>query len=115
MLEPTGFLNGMWLAFTKSILPLIPGAVGAAFALKFLGEALGAWQKITSFLTGLACAVYIAPLIIEAFSINSAKAQAGTEFLVGLFALATCRELFKEINEADLLGTIKRRYFGPKP
>lgn len=111
MIEPTGYIA----AFLKVAWSILPGVIGASIALKFLGEDLSRWQKITSFLTGLACAVYVAPIIIELMTISSAKTQSGIEFLVGLFALAACRELFREINEADIIGTIKRRYFGPKP
>jgi hypothetical protein len=102
----------MWLAIVKYLLPLLPGAVGSAIALKFLGEGLNWWQKLSSFAAGLACAVYIAPILIEWFAITGSRTHSGIEFLVGLFALATARELFKEINEADIIGTLKRRFLG---
>lgn len=113
MIEQPGVWAGIWAAitsFVKFILPLFPGAVGAALALKFLGEGIGRWQKVTSFAVGLASAAYVAPILVEWLSITSAKTQSGLEFLIGLFALAVTRELFKEINEADIIGSIKRKY-----
>jgi hypothetical protein len=114
MAEPTSTLAAVWLGVTKYLLPLLPGAVGSAVALKFLGDGLNWWQKLSSFAAGLACAVYIAPVLIEWFAITGARTHSGIEFLVGLFALATAREVFKEINEADIIGTLKRRYLGAK-
>ncbi|AMP13688.1 hypothetical protein CPter291_1414 [Collimonas pratensis] len=102
----------MGLAILKYLLPLLPGAVGSAVALKFLGDGLNWWQKLSSFVAGLACAVYIAPILIEWFVITGSRTHSGIEFLVGLFALATARELFKEINEADIIGALKRRFLG---
>jgi len=114
MPEPTSAAAAAWLAITKYLLPLLPGAMGSAVALKFLGEGLSWWQKLTSFGAGLACAIYIAPILIDWFCIAGSRTNSGIEFLVGLFALATCRELFKEINEADIIGSLKRRYLGAK-
>jgi len=112
MPEPTSTFAAVWLAIVKYLLPLLPGAVGSAIALKFLGEGLNWWQKLSSFAAGLACAVYIAPILIEWFAITGSRTHSGIEFLVGLFALATARELFKEINEADIIGALKRRFLG---
>lgn len=110
MIDQPGFWSAVGALLTKYILPLFPGAVGSALALKFLGEGINAWQKVTSFCVGLASAVYVGPLLIEWFSIAGAKTQSGLEFLIGLFALAVCRELFKEINEADIIGSFKRKF-----
>lgn len=114
MAEPTSTLVAMWLALVKCVVPLLPGAVGSAVALKFLGDGLNWWQKLSSFSAGLACAVYIAPVLIEWFAITGSRTHSGIEFLVGLFALAVAREVFKEINEADFIGALKRRYLGAK-
>ena len=98
----------------KHLLPLLPGAMGAVVALKFLGEGLNWWQKLSSFLAGLVCAVYVAPVVIDWFDISGVRITAGIEFLVGLFSLAISREIFNEINNADLITAIKRRYLGDK-
>ncbi|WP_235922753.1 holin [Rugamonas aquatica] len=92
----------------------MPGAAGAALSLKFLGGELGVGQKITSFAVGFVCACYLAPAAIDLFSIQGGRVHAGIQFLVGLFALATCRELFVEINSADLIGSLKRRFLGDR-
>jgi hypothetical protein len=96
----------------KSAATYLPGAVGAALSLKFLGADLTLWQKATSFAAGLACAGYVAPAAIEFWHIPGEHVPALLEFLVGLFALAVVRELFVEINSADLIGTLKRRFLG---
>ncbi len=49
----------------KHLLPLLTGAMGAVVALKFLGEGLNWWQKLSSFHAGLICAVYVAPVVID--------------------------------------------------
>ncbi|MGV7210508.1 holin [Oxalobacteraceae bacterium A2-2] len=90
----------------------LPGAMGAALALKFLGPALTVRQRITSFAAGLVCAAYLAPAVIEFFHIEGNRVHAGIQFLFGLFAMATARELFVEINNADLIGALKRRFLG---
>ena len=112
MAEPITTLSALAAALLKLAIAALPAAAGAAVSLKFLGEGLSRSQKLVSFLVGFACAVFIAPALIEYFSISGARVHSGVEFLVGLFALATCRELFTEINSADIIGAIKRKYFG---
>jgi hypothetical protein len=113
MAEPVSTLAAILASLAKWVLSLLPGAAGAAISLKFLGAELSKSQKLTSFAVGFACAIYIGPAIIELFpSASGPRAQPAIEFLVGLFGLATARELFAEINDADIIGAIKRRYFG---
>ncbi|MET3135459.1 hypothetical protein AAKU55_005769 [Oxalobacteraceae bacterium GrIS 1.11] len=112
MAEPVSTAAALGAAIIKSALSCLPGAAGAAVSLKFLGDGLSFSQKLISFSVGFACAVYIAPALIEFFNIGGERVHSGLEFLVGLFALATCRELFAEINSADIIGALRRRYFG---
>lgn len=112
MAEPVATLSAIVAALLKAAISYLPGAAGAAVSLKFLGADLNKSQKLVSFAVGFACAIYVAPALIEYFHIGGDRVHSGIEFLVGLFALATCRELFTEINDADIIGTIKRRYFG---
>lgn len=114
MQEPVIFTAPLWAAIIKYVLSLLPSAMGSVVALKFLGDGLRWWQKISSFIVGLICASYIAPLLTEWFSISGNHSHTGIEFLVGLFGMATIREIFKEINEADIIGAIKRRYLGER-
>jgi hypothetical protein len=100
--------------FFKHLLLLLPGAMGAVVALKFLGEGLCWWQKLSNFLAGLSCAVYVAPVVVDWLDIINVRFVAGIEFLVGLFGLAIAREIFSEINDADILDAIKRKYLGAK-
>jgi hypothetical protein len=112
MAEPVSTLAAILAAIGKCALSFLPGAAGAAVSLKFLGDNLTLSQKLISFMVGFACAVFIGPALIEFFDISGARVHSGVEFLVGLFALATTRELFTEINSADLVGALKRRYLG---
>jgi len=110
MQDTTNFFTSIF----KYLLPLLPGAMGAVVALKFLGEGLNWWQKLSSFSVGLLCAVYVAPIAIDWFDISGVRITAGVEFLVGLFSLAVSREIFNEINSADIIAAIKHRYLGEK-
>jgi len=111
MAEPVS-TGAAFAGLIRDALAYLPGAAGAALSLQFLGQALTLLQKLTSFAVGFVCAVYLAPAAIELFGIQGDRVHAGIQFLTGLFALATCRELFVEINTADLIGAIKRRFLG---
>ncbi|UQN68264.1 holin [Burkholderia multivorans] len=91
---------------------LLPGAIGSLIALGFIGEGLTRKQKVASFLSGAAVAYYGGPLIVVWFAIGDNGAQQAIGFLVGLFGLAVTKELFKEINNADFIGALKRRFLG---
>lgn len=112
MAEPVATLAAILSALAKAAISYLPGAAGAAVSLKFLGGELSRSQKLISFAAGFACAVYVAPAVIDMFSIEGARVHSGIEFLTGLFSMAICRELFTEINDADIIGAIKRRYLG---
>lgn len=99
-------------ALAKAAISYLPGAAGAVVSLKFLGGDLSRSQKLISFAAGFACAVYLAPAAIDFFNITGPRVHSGIEFLTGLFSMAVCRELFTEINQADIIGTLKRRFFG---
>lgn len=91
---------------------LLPGAIGSLVALGFIGEGLTWKQKAMSFLSGAAVAYYGGPAAVLWFSIADSGAQQTIGFFVGLFGLAITKELFKEINNADFIGALKRRIFG---
>ncbi|WP_426106361.1 holin [Massilia sp. TSP1-1-2] len=112
MAEPVLTLAAVFTAVGKAAIACLPGAAGAAVSLKFLGDNLTMSQKLISFMVGFACAVFIGPAVVDFFHMTGPRVQTGIEFLIGLFALATCRELFTEINNADIIGALKRRYLG---
>lgn len=112
MAEPVTTSAAIIATLTKAAVACLPGAAGAAVSLKFLGDNLTLSQKLISFMIGFACAIFVGPALIEFFQITGDRVHSGVEFLVGLFALATCRELFTEINNADIIGGLKRRYLG---
>jgi len=109
MAEPTtSFLAAAGALFAK----IVPGAVGSLIALSFIGEGLTRKQKAMSFLSGAAVAYYGGPAAVSWFTITDSGAQQAIGFLVGLFGLAFAKEIFKEINNADFIGALKRRIFG---
>lgn len=109
MAEPTtSALAAAGALLTK----IVPGAIGSMFALKFIGDGLTKRQKIASFAAGVAVAYYGGPFVIWLFSIPVGGPQQAIGFFVGLFGLAITKELFKEINNADFLGALKRRFLG---
>ncbi|PRH31911.1 holin [Burkholderia multivorans] len=108
MAEPTSSTAALGAILWK----LLPGAIGSLIALGFIGEGLTRKQKAVSFLSGAAVAYYAGPLIVSCFAINDSGAQQDIGFLVGLFGLAITKELFKEINTADIIGALKRRFLG---
>lgn len=110
----TEFLAFLWALILKHILPLLPGAVGATIALKFLGEGLSMCQRLVAFSIGMVCVLYVAPALIEMFDVEGANTVNLVVFLTGLFGMAVTREVFKEINDADLIGALKRHYLGAK-
>ncbi|CAB3972370.1 MULTISPECIES: holin [Burkholderia] len=91
---------------------IVPGAIGSLIALRFIGDGLTGRQKAMSFVTGAAFSYFIAPAIVVWCGITDSGAQQAIGFLVGLFGLAIAKELFKEINNADFIGALKRRFLG---
>lgn len=112
MAEPVASIVAILSALMKAAISYLPGLAGALVSLKFLGGELSRSQKLISFAAGFACAIYVAPALIEFFGIQGTRVHSGIEFLTGLFSMAVCRELFAEINEADFIGALKRRFLG---
>ncbi|MCA8323288.1 holin [Burkholderia cepacia] len=109
MAEPTTSLAA---AAGALLIKTVPGAVGSLIALRFIGDGLTGRQKAVSFMSGAAIAYYGGPAAVSWFAITDSGAQQAIGFLVGLFGLAVTKELFKEINNADFIGALKRRIFG---
>lgn len=109
MAEPT---TGLAAAAGALLAKVVPGAVGSLIALSFIGDGLTRKQKAVSFLSGAAVAYYGGPWAVSWFGITDGGAQQAVGFFVGLFGLAITKELFKEINTADIIGALKRRFLG---
>lgn len=109
MAEPT---TSVLAAAGALLAKVVPGAVGSLIALRFIGDGLSGRQKAVSFASGAAVSYFIGPLIVAWFGISDNGAQQAIGFLVGLFGLAITKELFKEINNADFIGALKRRFLG---
>jgi len=109
MAEPT---TSALAAAGALLVKIVPGAVGSLITLCFIGDGLTGRQKVVSFLSGAAIAYYVGPAAVSWFSITGSGGPQAIGFLVGLFGLAVTKELFKEINNADFIGALKRRIFG---
>lgn len=92
-------------------MPLIPSLAGAVVSLQFVRKGLSIYHKISSVCVGVACAVYVAPVVISWFGIDGKELHASLQFLIGLFALAIGREVFREI-ENGLIQRIRDKFLG---
>ncbi len=90
---------------------LLPGLMGAAVSLNFLGAGMRICQRMASLAMGTACASYLAPGLVSWLALPGAPVQSALQFLVGLFALAIVREVFREID-AGLLARLRERFLG---
>lgn len=109
-----GLFAGAWAFFTKFIVPWLPHVTGSALALQFLKEGISGTQRLFSFASGVACAYYGAPALIEWFGIEGQHVSSVIGFFVGLFGLAIVRELFKELNDLNLLQALRDKWLGKK-
>lgn len=107
----TNFWHTAYEAVRDVLLPLIPSLAGAVVSLQFLGKGLSVYHKVSSVCVGVACAVYVAPVVISWFGIDGKELHASLQFLIGLFALAIGREIFREI-ENGLIQRIRDKFLG---
>lgn len=107
----TDFWNTAYSAVKDVLLPLIPSMAGAIVSLNFLGKGLSMYHKVSSVAVGVACAVYVAPAVIAWFGVDGKDLHASLQFLIGLFALAIGREIFREI-ENGLVAKIRDKFLG---
>ena len=97
--------------FHITVLPLIPATLGAMVSLQFLGRDLSFRHQVSSVFVSVVCAVYIAPVLVSWAGIDGEKLHQSLEFLIGLFAIAIGREVFREI-EGGLVARIRKRFLG---
>ncbi len=93
------------------LLPLMPSFAGALVSLQFVGKGLSMVHKVSSVCVGVTCAVYVAPVLIQWCGIDQKELHASLQFLIGLFALAIGREIFREL-ENGLIQKIRARLLG---
>lgn len=101
----------LFAALRDILLPLIPSLAGSLVSLQFVGRGLSVYHKISSVCVGVTCAVYVAPMVIQWFGIDREELHASLQFLIGLFALAIGREIFREL-ENGLIQKIRARLLG---
>jgi hypothetical protein len=95
----------------SALLQYLPAFIGAVISLQFLGKGLSIYYRISSVAIGVACAVYLAPALIVWLGIESDALTESLEFLIGLFAVAIGREIFREI-EGGLIQRIRDKFLG---
>lgn len=98
-------------ALKDMLLPLLPSFAGSVVSLQFVGRGLSIGHKISSICAGVTCAVYVAPVLIQWCGAEQKELHASLQFLIGLFALAIGREIFREI-ESGLIQKIRARLLG---
>lgn len=91
--------------------PLLPGLMGAAVSMNFVGAGLPLLHRFVSLAIGTTCASYLAPGLVAWFELRGAAVQSALQFLIGLFALAIVREVFRELN-AGLVKKLRERFLG---
>lgn len=90
--------SGLLIRILEGLSPWIPGAVGAAFSLRFIQGSRG--QKLTAFLLGFACAGYIGGWLIEYLAVKPDSLTArGISFAIGLFGFAIVLHATQQIPE----------------
>lgn len=109
----TSFWHTVWETVKDLLLPLIPSFFGSLVSLQFVGKDLSITHKISSVCVGTLCAVYVAPVVISWLGVDGSELHASLQFLIGLFALAIGREIFREI-ESGLIARIRDKLLGGK-
>ena len=90
--------GGLLLRVIEGFAPWVPGAVGAAFSLRFIQGTKG--QKVTAFLLGFACAGYLGGWLIESLMVKPDSLTArGISFAIGLFGFAIVLHATQQIPE----------------
>ena len=107
----TDYWHTAYHAVKETLSPIIPAFMGAIVSLNFVGRGLSLCHKLSSVTVGVICAVYVAPAVIAWFGIEGEKLYASLQFLIGLFALAIGREIFREIQNG-LITKIRDKLLG---
>lgn len=106
MTEPTT------MTLAKFIVGLLPGAVGAAIALRFNTANASVLDRLLAFLAGAALAHYAGSALAQWYGLDGFMADA-TKVAVGLFGLALVANVMAEIPA--LIAFARRRLFGDSP
>lgn len=86
---------------------LVAGAVGGIVSFSRRGEeGLSMWSRLTAFSSGVACAVYLTPIICNLFGVESENVARGVAYALGLGGMESVLKIelfFKKIDIATLV------------
>lgn len=88
---------------------VIAGLMGACISLKF-GDDIAWWKRLTSVVSSVVLAQYLAPPLVEYFKVPHWESAAAV--LIGLFGLSFCAAGFRELKKLDLAGIVSSRLGG---
>ncbi len=103
--------TGIFSQIVSALAQYLPSFIGAVISLQFLGKGLSIYHRISSVAVGVACAVYLAPALILWLGVSGTAMSESLEFLIGLFAVAIGREIFREI-EGGLIHRVRDKFLG---
>ncbi len=97
---------------------LFPAIAGSILSLRFMPVGATMGDRVTGAIGGLVSAIELAPVLLELAGVTSPRIASGTEFLVGLFAMAILGETWKWLRTRGVfavLGAIFSRLTGKEP
>lgn len=91
--------------------PLTAGAFGSMIGLKFIPGLL--WiDRFANFCSGMACSIYVAPIISEVLGLTTIPKQNGLAFLMGLFSVSITAAIIdgiRNVKVADIIDSWAKR------
>jgi len=88
---------------------IVVGFIGAVLSLKFLPRIETWFAKVTTVLTGWACAIYLAPALSEAMDFKE-RTEYGITFLIGILGVSLMAALVTIVTSGDLWNAIKSKF-----
>lgn len=83
-----------------------PGIVGSFIAMWRL-SGLHWWQRIVSFIGGIACAHWLTDVVVKSFPVMS---QNATSFVLGLFGMSLIGQGFQAVDSLDLTKVLPKKF-----
>lgn len=94
------------------------GIAGSIVSLRFLPAGTSRANRLFAFAGGVLCVLYVAPAILDVFSVESARIGALIQFVTGLLGMASAGDFSAAVSQLELAGIAKewlRRKAGLSP